>query len=109
MSFDPDRIFHEVSKCGDEWVDAKSAYEMLEDSSKSMLASILTDFMDTGLTKSESEVRALASSKWKDYLASKAAARRAYLLAQVRYDAMKSLSENRRSQESTRRAEMAMR
>ena len=107
--FNPDEIYAKVSQAGEEWADKKSAYEALDDNTKSVLADIIADYMDTQLTRSESETRALASSVYKDHLAQKQAARRAWLKATVLYDSLKMLAELRRSEESTKRAEMQIR
>ena len=109
MEFDVDKIFAEVLEAGNGWADKKSAYEALDDNTKSVLADITTDFMDGAKTsRSEAEMRAQASTVYKDHLASKQKARREWLVAQVRYDSLKMLAELRRSQESTRRQEMRL-
>ena len=109
MPLDPDRIYHEVLKCGEEWADAKSAYEALDDNSKSVLADITSNFMDGKMSKTEAEMRALASGDYKNHLAEKQKARKAWLHAQVRFDSIKMLADLRRSEESTRRAEINLR
>ena len=109
MSLDPDAIYREVISAGEKWADLKSAYEALDDNTKSVLADIQANFLDGGkITKSEAEMRALASGDYKQHLASVSAARKAFLRAQVKYDSLKTLAELRRSQESTRRAEMRL-
>lgn len=109
MNLDPDKIYHEVSTAGEEWADRKSAYEALDDNTKSVLAELMSNFMDGKTSKAEAEMRALASGDYKNHLASLQAARKAWLRSQVRYDSLKMLSELRRSQESSRRAEMGLR
>lgn len=107
--FNPDEIFREVTKAGEEWADKKAAYEALSDNTKSVLAQVCSDFMDGKISKTEAEMRALASKGYRDHLADVKAARREWLMAQVKYDSLKMLVELRRSQESTRREEMRMR
>ena len=109
MNLDPDKIYHEVSTAGEEWADKKSAYEALSDNTKSILAEIMSDFMTGKTSKAEAEMRALASPDYKNHLASLQKARREWLRSQVKYDSLKMLSELRRSQESSRRAEMNIR
>jgi len=106
---DPDRIYHELGVSGEDWADKKAAYQALDDLTKTVYADIMTDFIPACPTKAEAEVRALADGKYKAHLASKSAARRAWLLAEVKYHNLQTLAELRRSQESTRRAEMGMR
>jgi hypothetical protein len=109
MDFDPDKIYATVSEAGEEWADKKSAYEALDDNTKSILADIALGYMDGKTSKAEAELRALASKPYRDHLAEVKAARRAWLMTQVKYDSLKMLVELRRSQESSRRAEMNLR
>lgn len=106
--FDPERIFREVVAAGEEWADKKSAYEAYDDNTKSVLARIATD-CPPGMSKVAAEQMALASETFRAHLEEKQAARRAYLLAQVKYRSLEMLAELRRSQESTRRAEISLR
>ena len=106
----PDEIYQKVLASGEEWADLKSAYEALDDNTKSVLADIQANFLDGGkLTKGEAEMRALASGEYKIHLASVSAARKAWLRAQVKYDSLRMLADLRRSEESTKRAEMNLR
>ncbi len=105
----PDKIYREILSAGEKWADKKSAYEALDDNTKSVLADITSNFMDGKVSRAEAEMRALASGDYKIHLASVKAARREWLMEQVRYDSLKLLAELRRSQESSRRAEMNIR
>jgi hypothetical protein len=105
---DPGVIYREVLAAGETWADQKSAYEALDDNSKSVLAEIIGRYMDAGSTKTAAESQALASKDYREHLVSVSKARREYLLSQVRYDSLKMLAELRRTQESTRRAEMRL-
>jgi hypothetical protein len=109
MDFDPDAIYREVIAAGEDWADKKAAYEALDDNTKSVLSDIALGYMDGKTSKSEAELRALASKPYRDHLSEVKFARRAWLLAQVKYDSLKMLADMRRSQESTRRAEMGLR
>lgn len=108
MDFDPDKIFREVLAAGERWADLKGAYEALDDNTKSVLADITSTFLEQKMTRAEAEMRALASGEYKLHLASVSKARREYLRAQVAYDSLKMLADLRRSEESTKRAEMRM-
>ena len=104
-----DEIYKTVLTAGEEWADKKAAYETLDDCSKSVLADLTTDYLPPACaSKSEAETRALASKQYKEHLASKSAARRAWLVAEVRYKGLVMLAELRRSEESTRRQEMKL-
>lgn len=106
--FDPQRIYHEVVKSGEEWADKKAAFEALDDVSKSLLAEVTGDYLSECKTRVEAENRALASRRYRDHLADVTAARRAWLLSEVKYKGLVMLAELRRTQESTRRAEMRL-
>lgn len=108
MTFDPDTIYRELTEAGDEWADKKSAYEALDDNTKSILSDIASNYMDGKVSRAEAEMRALASGDYKHHLATVSAARKAFLKAQVKYDCLKTLAELKRSQESTRRQEMRL-
>lgn len=105
---DADRIYHELETAGQDWADKKAALNVLERNTKSVLADILVSFMDSGLSRTESETRALASTAYKTHLASVALAEKTYLQAQVLWNNLQTLAELRRSQESTRRAELKL-
>lgn len=107
--FSPSDIFREVTAAGEEWADCKAAYEAFEDNTKSVLADITTGYMKTSKSKTEAEMYALAAPDYKQHLRSLQDARRAFLRAQVKYDSLRMLAELRRSQESTKRAEMNLR
>lgn len=110
-TFDPDAIYREIVKAGEQWADAKAGYEALDDNTKSVLADITANFLDgtKGMSRTEAEMRALSSGEYKAHLASVSKARKDWLRSQVSYDSLKMLAEMRRSQESTRRAEMNIR
>lgn len=106
---DPDKIYHEVTSSGAIWADAKAAYETLDDFTKTVLADITSNFLPPVCqTKTEAEMRALASKDYKDHLAAKHSARKSWLLAEVKYKGLIMLAELRRTEESTRRQEMKL-
>ena len=106
---DPDAIYRQVIAAGETWADLKGAYEALDANTKSVLSDIQANFLDGAkMTKTEAEMRALASGDYRNHLASVSAARKAYLRAQVTYDSLKMLADLRRSEESTRRQEMKL-
>jgi len=102
-------IYHELEKAGNDWADKKSAHDALDRNTKSVLSDVLVSFMDSGLSRAESEARGLSSSTYKNHLASVALAHKAYLQAQVLWNNLQTLAELRRSEESTRRSEMNLR
>lgn len=109
MSLDADQIFAKIQTAGEEWADKKAAFCALDDVTATVKADLTTDFYTTCSSKAEASERALAASRFKEHIASVAGARRAWLLAEVKYKNLQLLADLRRSEESTRRAEMGMR
>lgn len=107
--FKPSDIYREIIAAGEDWADKKSAYDALDDNTKSVLADITSGYMKTSKSKAEAEMHGLAADEYKAHLRSVQDARRAFLRAQVKYDSLRLLAELRRSQESTKRAEMNLR
>jgi hypothetical protein len=106
---DADHIYRLISESGEDWADKKSAFQALDDLTKTILSDIKGDYLPSSKSRAEAEDCALASKGYKEHLASLSAARRAWLLAEVRYKNLQLLAELRRSEESTRRAEMNIR
>jgi hypothetical protein len=106
---DADAIFQKIQVAGEDWADKKAAFTALEDMTSTVRADLTTDFYVTCTSKAEASERALASTRYKEHIASVAGARRAWLMAEVKYKNLQLLAELRRSEESTRRAEMGVR
>lgn len=107
---DPDKIFHAVEKSGLEWADKKAAFELLDDMTKTVLADLTTATMaGYKCSKGEAETRAYANERYKAHLTSLASARKEWLTAEVRWKSAVMLADLRRSEESSRRAEMSIR
>lgn len=107
MSFDPDKTFAALVKSGEDWADANAAADILEETKKSVLAKLMLE--SGGKTNAEKEMLALADAKYSEFVQGMVNARRTANKLRVRYDSAKTLSELRRSQESTKRAEMSIR
>jgi hypothetical protein len=104
---DPDKAYEALVQAGEDWADKQAAADLLEQTRKSVLAKCMQD-ADGGSIASK-EMNALASEEYQSFLAGMVSAGRAANKARVRYDSAKVLAELRRSQESTRRAEMNFR
>lgn len=105
---DPEKIYVEVTAAGEDWADKKSAYEALDDNTKSVLSEISGRYLDAGETIGKAEIHALSSKDYREHLVSLSKARHEFLRAQVKYDSLRMLAELRRSEESSRRAEMKL-
>ena len=104
--FDPDRIYKQLTDAGEDWADKQAAAELLEETKKTVLAELMA--VEHG-SQSAKEAAALGSPTYKLHLTNMVAARKEANRAKVRYDSMKVLAEMRRTQESTRRAEIGIR
>jgi hypothetical protein len=104
---EPEKIYESLVKAGDDWADAEAAADLLEQTRKTVLAKCMNDA--NGGSIASKEMNALASEEYESFLEGMVTARKAANKARVRYDSAKVLAELRRSQESTRRAEMTFR
>ena len=104
--FDPDKIYRQLIECGESWVDTNAAAELLEETRKTVLAELMNKEHGSQNAK---ESAALANPAYKLHLVNMVTARKEANRAKVRYDSMKVLAEMRRTQESTRRAEIGIR
>lgn len=103
-----DKMYTKLMEVGEAWADLKAAYHALDDSSQSVLADLTMTYRGANDSRVEAEMVAKRSQQYKDHLAAVATAHKLYLRAQVRYDSLRTLVELRRSEESTRRAEMRL-
>ena len=104
--FDPDRIRERLKEVGDEWADKKSAFEALDDLTKTVLAEVTSNYLPNCSSKAEAEMRGLMDKTYKQHLADLASARREWLRSEVTWKTGNLWAELRRSQESTKREEM---
>jgi hypothetical protein len=105
MSFlNPDKIYNELMVSGEDWADKDAAANLLEEGKKSLLSQLA--IAEQAPSHVKAEASAMASKQYQDYVAAMIEARRVANRAKVRYGAIQVLAELRRSQESTRRAEM---
>jgi hypothetical protein len=110
IDFDPDRIRERLCEVGEEWAELDAAANLLEETKKTVLAELMQTHRSDGVTShAQCEALALADPAYRLHLAKMVAARKDANKAKVRYDTGKMWAELRRSQESTRRAEMGMR
>ncbi len=107
MMLDVDRIYQKLLESGNEWADKQSAADLLEETRKI----VLSEQIIAAGAKSHalSETMALASPEYKEHVVAMNSARRAANRARVNYEAVKTLTELRRSEEATRRAESQIR
>jgi hypothetical protein len=107
MTFDPEKMYERIVAAGESWADAEAAAALLEETRKTVLAKAMNDA--PAATISAKEMTALASDDYKRFIEGMVRARAAANKARVKYDSARILAELRRSQESTKRAEMNLR
>lgn len=107
MKLDSDRVYDALIKSGDDWSDKDAAASLLEETKKTLLAKLKNEA--DGKSDASKETLALCHPDYAEHIGLMVEARRVANKARVRYDANKTLAEMRRSEESTRRAEMTLR
>jgi hypothetical protein len=107
FDFDPEKIYHNIVSAGEEWADKQAAADLLEETRKPILAELMNS-ENQGLSMAARESLALSSPAYRLHITNMVAARKEANRSRIRYDAVKVLAEMRRSQESTRRAEMRL-
>lgn len=107
MALDTEQIYNQLIQAGDAWADAEAAASVLEETKKSVLAKLMNEAAHSSIAGKE--MQALADGEYKTFVENMVRARKAATKAKVRYDSAKVLAELRRSEESTRRAEITMR
>lgn len=107
MAFDPAKMYEQIIAAGEAWADAEAAAALLEETRKTVLAKAMNDSGHASIAGKE--MMALASDDYRKFVEGMVRARATANKARVRYDSAKVLVELRRSQESTKRAEMNLR
>jgi len=102
--YEPTKIYHALMDAGADYADKRAAFCQLDDLTKSMLADAYTEFKDG--SAAEKKEKALASDMYLSHLKGLAESRRAFLVAQVKYDSTKAYADALRTKQSTKRAEM---
>jgi hypothetical protein len=104
---DSDRAYEALISSGEDWADKDAAANLLEETRKSVLAKLKNESEAKSDAARESE--ALTKQEYHVHVEAMIEARRQANRARVKYDSAKVLAEMRRSEESTRRAEMTLR
>lgn len=107
MSLDAAQIYEKIIEAAREWVEADEEARRLFKLEKVVLAEITN--RQPAESMAERKSLALASPEYRLHIDTMIAAKTRANMAHARYKAVQSLSELRRSEESTRRAEMGMR
>lgn len=103
---DSEQIYNRLVKAGEEWADLDAAASLLEETKKSVMAKLINEAEGSVNAR---EYKAMADPEYTKHVEGMVTARKQANKARVRYDSAKILAELRRSEESTRRAEMSLR
>ena len=109
FEINPATIAYELEQKGLDWADKDAAAKALEDSQKSILASITVEYRQQGKSIGESEIMARADERFREHLSKLFDARRDSARARVRYDTFKVYTELIRTQVATERALASLR
>ena len=105
MILNPDKVYAELIESGEDWADAEAGADLLSEGRRPCIAQLMCEIQGS---RTEAEQIALASQTYRDYIVKMVAARKEANIARVRYSAVQTLAELRRTQESTRRQEMKL-
>ena len=105
--FNPDEILERLRIAGEEWCDLDAAANALEETKKTLLAEMLLK-AESG-TVAKREPQAHADPVYRLHITNMVLARKEANRARVRYDTGRIWAELKRTQESTKRAEMNQR
>ena len=108
MSLDADGIYEKIMESAREWTHADEESRRLVELKPIVLAEIVNQ-QDQDLSLAARTSLAQASPEYRLHVTNMIAAKTKANMAQARYKAAQSLAELRRSQESSRRAEMNIR
>lgn len=103
-NFNPESIFRELVKSGEEWAELECLAQQLEETKKPVLNSLKLQSPEKA--DSARETWAYAQKEYTIHVNGMVAARKKANIAKVRYFANKTLAELRRTEQSNRRSEM---
>ena len=106
-SLNSDMAYEALIESGNDWADKDAAANTFEEHKKSVLAKLKNESGEK--SDAAKETIALCHTDYLEHITMMVEARRVANRAKVRYDSAKTLAEMRRSEESTRRAEMTLR
>lgn len=106
MALDPQKVYADLVKAGNDWADKDAAASLLEETKKTVLAKLKIEA--DAPSDAARETLALCHPDYETHVTSMVEARKQANKAKVRYDSAKTLAELRRSEEATRRAEASI-
>lgn len=107
---DLERSVTDIKAAGDAWIEAKLRADQLEEDCKNFLAELMNELehkADDKISESKLERLARGSKAYRDYVAGMCAARAEASKKRIRYDALQSLFEAKRSDQSLEREKIS--
>lgn len=108
MEFNPLAIATHIADRGREWAETQAQANLLEEQGKSLLAVITKEMTNRGVSATQAHSTARADERWMTHINGLAVAQEQAIIAKTRYEASKEYSQNMRTQQATRRAEMQL-
>ena len=102
--YDPNKIYAKLIEIGEIWADKKAAFQLLDDMTKTILAERISSM--EGGSMAERTEKARADKMYIAHLKGLGEARREYLVAEVKWKSVQMYADAKRTEQSTRRAEM---
>lgn len=102
MTLNPNHIYQTLVEAGDEWADANSAADLLEEVKKTVLSEIALHCEEK--TSAAKETYALSHPDFKEHIHKMVEARRIANRKKVKFDGLKLLAELRRTESANMRA-----
>lgn len=104
--FDSHRVYADFLQAGTEWSDLDAAATLLEETKHSVLSEC--KLLSAEKSDAARETEARASGRYQQFVTEMVEARRLANRAKVRMEGVRLLAEMRRTEESSRRAEMSL-
>ena len=102
MSLDPNELYQKLTMHGDDWADKQAAYNILEDTKSAVLARLMLKSEATSVAARE--VEAKASPEYQGHVETTQAAMKDALKAKVRYEAIRTWIDLKRTESANERA-----
>ena len=96
--FDPQIIYQTTVRAGEEWAVANSEANFLEETRKTLRASLMLKHIEKGDSAAAAETKATASDEYKLHIKGMVEARQKADTLKVNYFALQELSNNRRTE-----------
>ena len=106
--FNPTDIATRIADRGREWAQMQSQANLLEEQGKSLLALITKELIAAGDSATQAHSTARADPRWEVHINGLVVAQEKAIIAKTRYEAAKEYSQNMRTEQATRRAEMQL-